>query len=253
MPNFDRTTFLAPIAHRGLHAAARGVIENTGAAFSAALDRGFGIECDLRPASDGTPVVFHDLELGRLIDAQGRTTDLTAVELARLSYRQAPTERILTLADLLDLVGGRVPLLVEVKSEWARPDPRFVVEIARQLAAYRGPVAVMSFDPTVVAELKPLIPDVPRGIVSGMYDAGWWPGLLDADRRDRLSHLIESGPAAPDFFAYHVKALPTPVTRFLREGLGLPLFSWTVRTPSELATAAQWADAPIFEDIDPTG
>ncbi len=252
MANFDRATFVRPIAHRGLHAVARGVIENTAAAFTAAIDRGFGIECDLRPSSDGAPIVFHDLGLARLIDRHALTTNLTAAELGRLTYRQAPAERLLMLSDLLDLVGGRVPLLVEVKSEWARPDPLFIAEIARHVAGYRGPVAVMSFDPAVVAELKPLLPDVPRGIVSGMYDAGWWPGLLDAERRQRLSHLIESGPAAPDFFAYHVKALPTPVTRFLREGLGLPLFSWTVRTPSDLAVATQWADAPIFENLDPT-
>jgi len=144
-----------------------------------------------------------------------------------------------------------VPMLIEVKSEWDAPDPRFMGCIAQDLRAYRGPFAVMSFDPAVVAALKPLLQGVPRGIVSGLYDASWGEGKLDGDRMFRLSHLIDSGPARPDFFAYHVKALPTPVTRFLREGLGLPLFAWTVRTRGDLATAALWADAPIFEDIDP--
>ena len=75
--------------------------------------------------------------------------------------------------------------------------------------------------------------------------------FLTAERAFQLSHLIESGPAAPDFFAYHVKDLPTPVTRFLREGLGMPLFTWTVRTAADLKTARTHADAPIFEGLLP--
>lgn len=247
----DRATFLRPTAHRGLHDAARGVIENTAPAFEAALALGFGIECDLQPAADGTAMVFHDVDLQRLVDAPGSISDYSAAELARLRYRLDRQATILSLADLLDLVGGQVPLLIEVKSEWDPPDARFMSSIAQDLKAYHGPAALMSFDPTVVAALKPLLPGLPRGIVSGLYDDTWWPGKLAPERAARLSHMIESRQAEPDFFAYHVKALPTPVTRFLREGLGMPLFTWTVRSRDDLATAAQWADAPIFEDLDP--
>lgn len=248
---FDRATFLRPIAHRGLHDAARGVVENAAPAFEAAIAGGFGIECDLRPAADGTPFVFHDLELSRLIDAPGLITEQPAAALSRLTYRGS-SARLLGLSDLLDLVAGRVPLLVEIKSEWQLPDPVFLGAIARHLSVYRGPVAVMSFDPAVVAALKPLLPAVPRGIVAGLYEGGgWWDDVLTPERAFRLSHLIDSGPAAPQFFAYHVKSLPTPVTRFLREGLGMPLFTWTVRTAAERVTAATWADAPIFEGADP--
>ncbi len=247
----DRSTFLRPIAHRGLHNAAAGVIENSGPAFEAAIAGGYGIECDLQPASDGTAMVFHDSALARLVEADGNTTDHTPTALTRLAYKGDPGARILRLTDLLDLVAGRAPILVEVKSAWEAPDPRFIASIARELAAYRGPFAIMSFDPSMVAVLKPLLPGVPRGIVSGLYQPSWSGGKLDADRSFRLSHLIESRAAEPDFFAYHVKALPTPVTRFLREGLGIPLFTWTVRSKKDLATARQWADAPIFEAIDP--
>ena len=247
----DRATFIRPIAHRGLHAAARGVIENSGPAFEAAIAGGYGIECDLQPAADGTAMVFHDRALARLVDAPGDTTDHGPADLAALRYRGDPSARVLRLSDLLDLVRGRVPLLIEVKSDWNPPEPRFMAAIARELEGYRGPAALMSFDPDVVAALKPLLPDLPRGIVSGIYDESWREGKLDAERAYRLSHLIDSRPAAPDFFAYHVKALPTPVTRFLREGLGMPLFTWTVRTAEDLATARRWADAPIFEEIDP--
>lgn len=247
----DRATFLRPIAHRGLHDAAQGVIENAAPAFEAAVAGGYGIECDLRPAADGTPFVFHDLELGRLIDHPGRIVDQPPSTLARLSYRDS-SARLLGLAALLDLVAGRVPLLVEVKSEWQAPDLLFLSAIARHLSAYKGPAAVMSFDPAVVAALKPQLPHVPRGIVSGLYEGGgWWQDVVGPERAYRLSHLIESGPAEPHFFAYHVKSLPTPVTRCLREGLRIPLFTWTVRTEADLATAQQWADAPIFEGLSP--
>lgn len=247
----DRSVFLRPIAHRGLHDANRGLIENTAPAFEAAIAQDLGIECDLRPAADGTPMVFHDLPLGRLIDARGKVSDFKPADLKRLTYTAAPACRILPFADLLDLVEGKVPLLVEVKSEWGPVDETFMKAIAKQVKRYKGPLALMSFDPDVIAALKPLAPKAPRGIVSGLYRGdGWWLDTLDPERAFRLSNLIDSGPAEPHFFAYHVKALPTPVTRFLREGLKLPLFTWTVRSNVDLATAAKWADAPIFEGIE---
>lgn len=243
--------FLKPVAHRGLHDAAKGRVENSAGAFEAALAKGYGIECDLRPAACGTPIVFHDATLERLVESQGRVLALDAPALKRLKYR-GDGSRILEFADLLELVGGRQPLLVEIKSEWEAPDPRFLQRIAALSAAYRGPLGLMSFDPAVMAPLKELAPGVPRGIVSGLFEGeGWWRDRLGAERAYRLSHFLESRPAAPDFYAYDVKALPTPVTRFIREVLQLPMFTWTVRTPEEAMTAAKWADAPIFEGFEP--
>jgi len=100
--------------------------------------------------------------------------------------------------------------------------------------------------------VKELAPGVPRGMVSGLYEGpGWWPDKLPPERAYALSHFLESAPAAPDFYAYDVKALPTPVTRFVREVLGVPLFTWTVRTPEQRRIAERWADAPIFEGYEP--
>jgi hypothetical protein len=110
----------------------------------------------------------------------------------------------------------------------------------------------MSFDPAVVTAIRELAPDVPRGIVSGLFAGDcWWRGQLGPERAYALTHLLESGPAAPDFYAYDVTALPTPVTRFVREVLDMPLFTWTVRTDEQRQTAARWADAPIFEGFEP--
>jgi glycerophosphoryl diester phosphodiesterase len=244
---FDRTKFIRPIAHRGLHDRNAGVIENTGPAFLAAIAGGYGIECDLQPASDGTPMVFHDRALKRLIDADGLISDRTPADLAKLRYRGQDTP-ILTYTEFLAMAGGRVPLLVEIKSDWDDPLPGFLEAIAAITATYQGPLALMSFDPAVMARCRELAPAVPRGIIACDYTVNnWWPNKIDSSRAISLTYLLESRNAAPDFFAYHVQALPTPVTRFTRDGMGLPLFTWTVRTERERAIAAKWADAPIFE------
>jgi glycerophosphoryl diester phosphodiesterase len=251
----DRKTFLRPIAHRGLHDAKKGIVENTAPAFEAAIVKGYGIECDLRPAADGTPLVFHDLALDRLTAGSGPITKLQPGCAAKLPFKGTDVSGIPTFADLLALVGGRVPLFVEVKSEWTPSDPHFLAEIARIASTYAGPLAVMSFDPAVLAALRRLMPDVPRGLVSGSYfDADgkrWWPNapLTDARRRS-LANLEESALAAPSFYAYEVGALPTAATRRLREQ-GFPILAWTVRTPADRRLAAEHADAAVFEGYEP--
>jgi len=248
---FDRAAFLRPIAHRGLHRAGKGIVENTGPAFEAAIAKGYGIECDVRPAADGLPVVFHDERLNRLIDGRGLVAKIKARELQTLRHRVGGAP-ILTFAELLELVGGRVPLLVEIKSEWTPPDQTFLGEIARLASAYDGPVALMSFDPAVMSKIRTLAPNVARGIISGSFTgAGWWTRRIGRKRAVALRHLLESGPVAPDFYAYEVNALPAHVIDYVRAAAGLPVFTWTVRTPRQRQIAKKWADAMIFEGFEP--
>lgn len=258
MSRLDRTAFIRSIAHRGLHDTNRGIVENTAPAFEAAIARGCGIECDLRPASGGWPIVFHDETLDRLVDGAGPVAALMPADLARLRYRAAPATSLMSFADLLDLVRGRVPLLVELKSEWTPPDADFLGLVTSLASSYRGPLALMSFDPAVMVAMRELAPTVPRGIVSGDYmradgdgDDHWWHDKLSRARAERLTHLLESGPVAPSFYSYDVRALPTYVTHYAREMLGLPLFTWTVRTESDLAVTREHADAPTFEGFLP--
>ena len=271
-PALNRSIFLRPIAHRGLHDTSAGMIENTAAAFAAAIASGYGIECDLRPLADGTPIVFHDATLDRLIDATGPVSALTPTDLSRLRYRGS-NERILTFADLLYLVGGVLPgrvkahgndavarfetptpLLVEIKSEWQPPDLVFLTAIAQQASRYHGPIALMSFDPAVIAALQTLAPTVPRGLVSGSYVSAagdhWWQGQLAPERAARLRDLTDFDAVGASFAAYEVAALPTSATTALR-ARNIPLFTWTVRTDADLALAAPHADAMIFEGFMP--
>ncbi|MGE0052888.1 MAG: glycerophosphodiester phosphodiesterase family protein [Hyphomicrobium sp.] len=246
----DRDAFFRPIAHRGLHNA-KGIVENTLPAFEAAIAKGYGIECDLRPAAGGLPIVFHDETLDRLVRGKGAVSKLEARDLKTLSYKGCDTH-ILTYSDLLDLVGGKVPLLVEIKSEWDPPDRSFMSRVAKLSQSYKGPLALMSFDPDVMTLVRELAPKVPRGIVSGSYAGhGWWQKKLSKSRANDLRDLLLSAPADPQFYAYQIGALPTPVTRFVREVCGLALFTWTVRTAKDRSKAARWADAPIFEGFEP--
>jgi glycerophosphoryl diester phosphodiesterase len=246
----DRSAFIKPIAHRGLHDAKAKRIENAASAFLAGLAKGYGLECDLQPAADGTPMVFHDDTVERLIDGRGRVDAMSVTALKNLSYKDN-AEGILTFADFLELCAGRGPLLVEIKSGWRQPKAGFLEAVARLAKGYKGPIALMSFDPRVMAMLADLAPNIPRGIVAGKYEGkGWWLDDIGEERGLRLTDLLESGPAAPSFYAYHVKSLPTPVTRYVREVAKLPLFTWTVRTAADRKTAAQWADAPIFEGFE---
>lgn len=245
MPRLDRAIFLVPIAHRGLFDVAEGRLENTLPAFVAAIEADLGIECDVRPAARGLPVVFHDETIERLVDGRGRVADLTREDLEALRYRGQDTP-ILTFSDLLALVGGRVPLLVEIKSEWDPPDHAFLFAVCRMAAYYDGPIALMSFDPAVVALVREYAPQVPRGIISGSYAGdGWWNDRLDAERAARLRDLQESAAADPDFVAYEVNALHSPVVQHAREHL--PVFTWTVRSAEDRQLAERFADAPIFE------
>ena len=247
------STFLRPIAHRGLHDVGCGIIENTAPAFEAAIAGGYGIECDLRPAAGGAPVVFHDATLDRLIDATGPVAALTAVDLERRHYRDSP-ERILSFAQFLNLVAGRAPLLVEVKSEWDPPQQAFLHAIAAHACAYQGPLALMSFDPAALMVLKDLAPGIPRGLISGSYVARdgsqWWPTRLSPARAASLRDLTDVQAVDASLVAYLVDALPAPQTQALRTR-GIPVFAWTVRTPTERALATIHADAMIFEGFTP--
>jgi len=233
-----------PIAHRGLHDAARGIIENTASAFAAAIDAGYGIETDVQLSRDGDAMVHHDATLGRLTEGSGRLVDRTAVELRSVPFR-ATADRMMTLGELCERIGRRVALAVEIKSAFDR-DERLLARVARVLTDYAGPAAAMSFDPHVVARLRRLVPDVPRGIVAERhYKAREWQ-YLNEWQRCSMAHLLHAPVTRPDFVAYRVDDLPAPATRLARR-IGIPVLTWTVRTPEQRQRAGAWADQMIFE------
>jgi glycerophosphoryl diester phosphodiesterase len=238
-----------PVAHRGLHDAARGVIENMPAAARAAVAGNFAIECDIQLSADGEAMVHHDHELGRLTEGAGPLVEKTAAELKAIKFK-ATDERMMTLADLCALVAGKVPLVVEVKSRF-NGDRRLVKRMAEVLAAYSGPVVGMSFDPDQVVALREVMPKLTRGIVAQRsYNDGYWEKLTQ-EQRDSMLHLKHGFRTRPHFVAYWVQQLPAPAPWIARNVFGCPLLAWTVRTPEHRAAAARYADQMIFEGFTP--
>jgi glycerophosphoryl diester phosphodiesterase len=233
-----------PYAHRGLHDAALGVIENTPSAFRAAIDAGYGIECDVQLSADGEAMVHHDFILGRLTRGNSRLDERTAADLKSIDYF-ATADRMPTLGELCDLVGGRVPMLVELKSRFDG-DTRLALRTAEVLAGYRGPVAAMSFDPAMIATVRTATPKLPRGLVAMQRDVD--SPAVATSRRGYVRQLFA---ARPQFLAYRVQDLTTRVPRAARSLLRWPLLTWTVRTPDQRETAALHADQMIFEGFRP--
>jgi glycerophosphoryl diester phosphodiesterase len=238
-----------PVAHRGLHDAALGIIENMPGAAQAAIARNFSIECDIQLTSDGEAMVHHDDALGRLTEGSGALLEKTAAELKAVKFRDTP-ERMMTLGDLCALVAGRVPLVIEVKSHFDG-DRRLVTRMAEILSKYQGPVVGMSFDPDQVLALREKMPMLPRGIVAEHeYTAADWPEATPAQRRG-MEHLRHAFHTRPHFVAFWVNELPAAAPWIARNIFGLPLLTWTVRTPEQRERAARYADQMIFEGFLP--
>ena len=238
-----------PIAHRGLHDAAAGVIESTASAFNAAIAGGYGIETDLQLSGDGEAMVHHDAALGRLAEGRARLAELTTAEIQAVRFKTTG-DRILTLGELCDLIAGRTTLLLELKSFFDR-DLRLAQRMAEVLTRYSGPVAAMSFDPDVVVALRKMAPRLARGIVAERHYAHHeWDRLTPAEKQ-RLARLAHAPRTRPQFVAYAVKDLPTPAPWIARTVFGLPLLTWTVRSETDRQVAARWADQIIFEGFRP--
>lgn len=235
-PSARRVAFLSaqPFAHRGLHGA--GIPENSRAAFRAAIAAGHGIECDIQPARDGTPFVFHDDDLDRLTDDHGPVAARTPAQLSAIPLRGGD-EGIPRLDEVLALVDGRVPLLIEIKAPDRHVAP-LCQSVRHALGGYRGAVAVMSFNPLVARWFHDHAQRIVRGLV--VTEEGR-KGL-----RGALTRRLSLARARPDFLAYDIRDLPSRFAGRAR-AKGLPVLTWTVRSDAQRATAAASADQIIYE------
>ncbi|HWM80604.1 MAG TPA: glycerophosphodiester phosphodiesterase family protein [Pseudolabrys sp.] len=238
-----------PIAHRGLHDAAAGIIENTPSSVIAAIGGNYAIEVDLQISSDGEAMVHHDDDLGRLTDGHGTLAAMTAAAIRTMPFK-ATSDRIVSLGELCDLVAGRTPLILELKSRFDG-DLRVAERAVQVLAGYSGPVAAMSFDPTLVTALRRLRPALPRGIVAERRLVTGGAGLATAWINWRLAMLTHAPRSRPHFVAYSVNDLPALGPALARTLFGCPLLTWTVRTPADMTRARRHADQMIFEGFRP--
>ncbi|MEL6059818.1 MULTISPECIES: glycerophosphodiester phosphodiesterase family protein [unclassified Methylobacterium] len=238
-----------PIAHRGLHDRAAGRPENTLAAARAAVAGGFAIECDVQLSADGEAMVFHDSTLGRLTGASEAVAERSASDLGTLTVG-GTAETIPTLPAFLTAVAGAVPVVIEVKSRYDG-DLRLATRAAEVTKAYTGPVALKSFDPQVVAALRDLCPQIPRGIVAETTQDDPAYAALPPSLRLALSNLLHFAETRPDFLSWRVDDLPCAPTYLCRLLGRIPVMAWTVRTEDQRARAGAHADQMVFEGFVP--
>lgn len=239
-----------PIAHRGLHGLAAGVVENSVAAAEAAIAQGFAIECDVQLSADGEAMVFHDFVLDRLTAETGQVAERKAQALASIGLKGGGGA-IPTLDAFIGQIGGRAPLVIEIKSRFDS-DLALTRRAAEIVAGHPGrPIVLKSFDPAIVTALREIAPAIPRGIVA-MLDYSY-PDYahLDAGQKHALANLLHFGESRPDFLSWKVADLPSAAPYLCREALGMPVMSWTVRTPQDREKARAHADQMVFEGFQP--
>lgn len=209
------------------------------AAFEAAVAAGYGIECDVRLSRDGVPFVFHDRDLARMTGRPERIDTLDAATLDRVRLPDGGT--IPRLSALLTLCDGAVPLLVEIKAEGCDAGPLCRAVAGDMARGNANRVAIMSFDPRVVRRFERQRCGQLRGLVVTERGKGDWRG--------RIERALALWLAKPDFLACDIRDLPSALSVRARAG-GIPVLSWTVRTPDDRARAAACADQIIFERTD---
>ncbi|MGW3615684.1 glycerophosphodiester phosphodiesterase family protein [Micromonospora arida] len=248
MSSDDRWLLDIPIAHRGLTGDNRPA--NSLAAFEAAAEAGYACELDVQLTRSGELVVVHDYDLTALTGAAIATAELTPTD-RQLLRLQGTDQQVPTLSQVLDLVAGRVPLLIELKRPTLALNFDLVDEVLRQTADYPGRYAVESFDPLLVAALRVAVRKlpphrrVPVGRICGLLrTAGPLTRLVG---RSMVSNLV----TRPDFLAYEVDAFPSNLTAWWRRR-GVPVISWPVASPEREMFARQYSDNIVFSGYRPS-
>ena len=234
-------TLLCDYAHRGLHGG--GIPENSMAAFARACEAGYGIELDVQLSRDGEVMVFHDYTLTRMTGVDRKLCELTAAELQALSLG-GTAETVPTFSEVLELVDGRVPLLVELKGESL--DTALCAKVASLLKDYHGAYCLESFNPLLIGKMGKHLPRAYRGLL-------YTNVCRDKKKYSPLNLVITAmllnGLAKPHFIACNYldrRALPVRITTGL---YGAPRFVWTVRDQAEFCKARRLGEYPIFEKV----
>lgn len=231
-------------AHRGLHDNESQAPENSMAAFHKAVEAGYGIELDVQLTKDRVPVVFHDESLKRVCGAPGNVRDYTYVQLRQFTLCESQ-ERIPLFAEVLKLVDGKVPLIVEIK---IHEDYTMVCKhVDAVLRGYTGPYCMESFHPQAVLWYKQHRPRVVRGQLSSNLVVEEKPSLAYF----LVTYLLTNFLSKPDFIAYDHKYVDN-VSRILCRKLYKALsVAWTIKSQEELNRVRDDFDLFIFEGFVP--
>ena len=247
MIRLDPAFLNVPLTHRALHDVKRGRPENSRAAISAAIEAGYGIEIDVQLSSDGAAIVFHDYDLKRLAEDSGPIQQRSSADLSRVILRGSD-EGIPALHEVLDLVAGRTPLLIEIKDQdgvMGANVGRLEQAVARDIEGYDGPIAVMSFNPHSVQQMAIHAPKVARGLVTSAFDPEDWL-LLPRGTRDRLRGIPDYDTVGASFISHEVKDLGADRVADLKTR-GANILCWTVTSKDQEKEARRVAENITFE------
>ncbi len=226
-----------PIAHRGLHDMNKLVWENTLSAFQRAIDGNYAIECDVHLTSDNVPIIFHDSVLGRLTGTDGYVWQRTLAEMQALRIG-GTKDHPPTLQEALDLIAGRVPIVIELKGIPGQDD-ELVERVCSILKGYEGHAAIMSFDHWLIRQMPKHAGDIPCGLTA-----------LGADRKDLEAHFSMLGYGI-DFVSYCAAHIPLRFVTFVRKKLDMPVITWTVRDEAALHHSYKYGNQITFEGFRP--
>ncbi len=234
-------------AHRGYHDEEKGIPENSMAAFQRGVEAGFGMELDVHVSKDGHLVVLHDHELRRMCGVEGRVEEKTLEELEQLHLLDTE-EKIPLLRQVLELVDGRVPLIIELKV--MKNHEELCQKVSKLLDEYSGLYCIESFDPRAVAWYKKHRPEVVRGQLLTYlrkYGNTEYPALLDFALRNLLTNCWTQ----PDFIAYDVRERENLSLQLCRKLYHVCEVDWTVRSPELYRKVKADHALVIFENFDP--
>jgi glycerophosphoryl diester phosphodiesterase len=245
--HFDR-----PIAHRGLHDRAKGIIENTHAAFEAAIAKNYAIECDVQLSSDGVPFIFHDDNFERLTSATGRSDAMAIADVQNLvltgSVANQTPQRF---TEFLGQIAGRVQLQIELKQQAdATRTRKLATEVAAALRGYNGPYTLESFDPRLLVALRDAGVTAPCGIITYDYNERDWDKHISGFRKFVLRHLLHWPWTRFDFISCRNLSLYLPMVRFLH-ARGMEVTAWTIKSEQEARAALRASDQIVFEGFLP--
>lgn len=230
-------------AHRGLHD--KKLPENSLPAFEKAVQAGYGIELDVRVTRDNILVVHHDETLERSCDDKRRVRDVALQDLQQLPLF-GTTEYIPTFDEVLELVDGRVPLIVELKTDFSNKE--LAGQVYERLKRYKGVYCVESFDPFAVRWFKKYAPDVVRGQLAFMPSIKGKP-FVECLRRLALGYLLVNFLGRPDFVAYGYKSDANLSFRFVANVFRPLLAAWTVKDEGVYQELQKYYDIQIFEQF----
>ena len=244
MKQQERTAFIdhyRQVAHRGLHDRELGIPENSLLAFARAVEQGKAIELDLHATADNRLVVLHDFQLKRMTGVPGIVEEWTLEDLRKLRL-QGTDAQIPTLDEVLELVNGRVPLLLEIKSERLGEVGRLEPVLMKRLASYQGEFILEAFNPEVLVWLHRHAPQYIRGQLGNLDDE-------NKQFKFYSRHLMFNPLSRPDFIAFDIQKIDYKL-RLACKKHGLPLLGWTIRTEAELKKADRLCDGVIYEHLE---